>query len=346
VEDITEFKKAGWALQKNEMILRALIDNAPFQIWARDLNSIGILENKRLLEGFGSILGQTPKSDPKIDPKVTLLWESNNKRAFNGEIIDEECEYEINNQQFKFQQIIFPIYNETKIFGIAGFNIDITERTQAEEKIKSLLSEKELILKEIHHRVKNNMTTLSALFSLQIDTLKEPTAIAAIEDARSRVQCMLILYDKLYLSTNFANVSMKKYIPSLVDEILANFPNSKLVKSEKYIDDFILDLRKLQALGIIINELLTNIMKYAFIGRNDGNIIIIASLKATTTKDSNIVSLSIQDNGNGLPESVDFEKSTGFGIKLVKMLTNQLKGTIQIERENGTKFILEFEVSL
>lgn len=213
---------------------------------------------------------------------------------------------------------------------------DITGRKIAEEKIKNLLAEKELILKEVHHRIKNNMATVKGLFSLQADTLKNPEAIAALKDASSRVQSMVVLYEKLYQSIGSDQVAVRNYLPSLVDEIVANFPNSAKVKVEKKIADFVLNAKKLQPLGIIINELLTNIMKYAFAGRSDGLITVSAELKG------NRVSLAIQDNGIGMPETVDFENSTGFGLRLVSILTKQIAGTIRIERGNGTRVILEF----
>jgi two-component sensor histidine kinase len=214
---------------------------------------------------------------------------------------------------------------------------DITGRKIAEEKIKNLLAEKELILKEVHHRIKNNMATVKGLFTLQANTLKNPEAIAALKDAGSRVQSMEVLYDKLYQSIGSEQVTVKNYLPSLVNEIVRNFPGSTKVKVETSIADFVINARTLQPLGIIINELLTNIMKYAFIGRSSGVITVSAAVK------DNSVSLAIQDNGIGIPETVDFENSTGFGLRLVSMLTKQIAGTLRIEHENGTRIILEFE---
>ncbi|MBU4268353.1 MAG: sensor histidine kinase, partial [Acidobacteria bacterium] len=214
---------------------------------------------------------------------------------------------------------------------------DITGRKIAEEKIKNLLAEKELILKEVHHRIKNNMATVMGLFSLQASTLKNPDAIAALKDAGSRVQSMVVLYEKLYQSIGSDQVEVRNYLPSLVDEIVANFPNSAKVKVEKKIADFVLNAKKIQPLGIIINELLTNIMKYAFTGRSDGLITVSAELKGDR------VSIAIQDNGIGMPEKVNFENSPGFGLKLVKILVKQIEGTIRIEHGNGTRVVLEFE---
>jgi len=133
VRDITERKMAEEALQKSEMFLRTFIENVPFEIWARDVDNVGILENKEHVEHFGSILGKTPADLPEIEHKIAQLWENNSKRVFSGEIINEEVEYEINQHQSTFQEINFPIYNNDKIIGIAGFNINITERVLIEE---------------------------------------------------------------------------------------------------------------------------------------------------------------------------------------------------------------------
>ena len=227
--------------------------------------------------------------------------------------------------------------NNQKPLRMFGTHVDITERKRAEEKIKSLIAEKELILKDVHHRIKNNMNTLHSLFALQAGTLKNQEAIAAIEDAKTRVRSMMVIYDKLYQAASFDSISLAHYLPSLLDDIIANFANSPSVRLEKKIEDVTLDVKKAQTLGIVINELLTNIMKYAFVGKSDGLISVSVSLKDKT------VFLAIQDNGVGLPESVSFEDPSSFGLMVVGTLTRQLEGTIRVERGNGTRILLEFE---
>lgn len=216
---------------------------------------------------------------------------------------------------------------------------DITDRKNADKKINALLAEKNIILKEVHHRIKNSMSTIKSLLSLQADMLKDPIAIEAFLDTESRVQSMMLLYDKLYRSTDYMEISIKEYLFSLIDEIIENFPNSNLVTVEKNIDDFIFDAKRLQSIGIIINELLTNIMKYAFAGKREGVKLVVVSVKM---KDNN-VSIIIKDNGVGIPENTNFENSSGFGLTLVRLLTEQIGGTIRIEKENGTSVILQFE---
>jgi two-component sensor histidine kinase len=207
----------------------------------------------------------------------------------------------------------------------------------AEEFIQKLLEEKETLITEIHHRVKNNMNTIQSLLILQSGTLDDSSAVQALEEAAGRVGSMMVLYDKLYRSPDYEAISLRDYLPSLIDEILSNFPNKEKVNVQMEIGDIALSSKKLQSLGIIINELLTNIMKYAFKNKTNGTIKIILVNKDRKLR------LEVLDNGIGMPINIDFNRSTGFGLMLIKNLTQQLNGNIDIERGNGTKVILEFE---
>jgi two-component sensor histidine kinase/PAS domain-containing protein/CheY-like chemotaxis protein len=211
---------------------------------------------------------------------------------------------------------------------------DITERKLSEEKIENLLSEKELLLEEVHHRIKNNMNTLISLLSLQSGTLKDPSTVAALMDAQSRVRSMMVLYDKLNQSADFKKISIHEYLSKLTDEIVETFPNRSSVTIEKNIEDFIIDAKILFPVGIIVNEIITNAMKYAFIGKEAGVIRVSASLK-----DSHVI-IAIQDNGVGLRD----KEIIGFGLGLVGALAKQIGGITEMKNENGTKFVLEFDV--
>jgi PAS domain S-box-containing protein len=226
---------------------------------------------------------------------------------------------------------------EGRLTSYDGIIVDITERRLAEDEVKKLLREKEILLKEVHHRIKNNMNTVGSLLSLQAASQPDPKVKKALDDAESRVQSMMVLYDRLYQSTNFLSVNVKDYLPALVGEIAGNFPNSPTVRIETKVEAFELSSKALQPLGIIINELVTNIMKYAFEGRPGGTISLSASLKGSR------VHIEVRDDGIGLPEGDDFKNSTGFGLMLIRMLTQQLDGELRMLRENGTRVVLEFE---
>ncbi len=214
---------------------------------------------------------------------------------------------------------------------------DVTDRNIAEGKIRSLLAEKELILKEVHHRVKNNLNVIISLLSLQAGALEDPVAVGALQDAKNRVHSLLLLYGKLYQTDDVTQLNMKDYFPDLIREIVNNFPDGASVRVETDMDDFALKVNEAQSVGIIINELLTNIMKYAFVGGVGGTIFVSARSA------DGLVRIAVRDDGVGIPPSIDFENSNGFGLTLVGGLAKQLKGTIRIERCRGTTVVLEFE---
>lgn len=215
---------------------------------------------------------------------------------------------------------------------------EISEYKRAEEDIQSLLIEKEMILKEVHHRIKNNMGVIQSLLLLHSNSLQESSAIEALEDAGRRVNSMSILYDKLYQSINFSEVSVLSYLPILVDDIIANFPNGNNVTVIKEIDDFVLDAKKMQIIGIIINELLTNAMKYAFINKDEGTITISFKSQNQTAY------LIIKDDGIGKLETISLEEKNGFGMMLIRQLSKQINASIRFENDNGTKVFLEMKL--
>jgi len=158
----------------------------------------------------------------------------------------------------------------------------------------------------------------------------------ALRDAGNRMQSMYVLYEKLYRSSSFNEVSLVDYIPALIDEVLDIFPNSPIVTVETRIDPINVDTKIVSTLGIIINELITNSMKYAFSNRTEG------TLAVTVREQGDNLRLIVQDDGPGMPESIDFENSNGFGLMLVENLAKQLQGKLAIERNGGTKIILQF----
>ncbi len=219
-----------------------------------------------------------------------------------------------------------------------AFVRDIANQKQAENKIRALLAEKELLLKEVHHRIKNNMNTIKGLLSLQVAAEKNPSAAASLRDAEGRVQSIMMLYDRLYCTDNYRELSVKDYLVPLTQEIIGSFPVACRVRLSTEIDDCILNVQFLTPLGILVNELLTNMMKHAFSGRDDGHVLLSVALK-----DGRLIAV-LEDDGIGLPESVTLKNSTGFGMMMVGMLIEQLSGDIRIERNHGTRFTIAFDI--
>jgi PAS domain S-box-containing protein len=342
--DITRLKRSEEALRKSEDYLSAVFDSLSDAVFVDDADTGEIIDvNRSMCEMYGytydealrTPIGDLSQGEPPYSQNEAMEWlrkarESGPQRfewfakRKNGEIFSVEI-----NMRFAV------IGGENRFVVTAR---DITERKQSEERIKSLLAGKELLLNEVHHRIKNNMNTIKGLLTLQLTAEDNPSAAASLRDAESRVQSMIMLYDRLYSTENFRELSVKEYLQPLAGEIVGSFPNFAKVKIETDIEDFVLNVQTLSPLGIIINELLTNMMKYAFTGRESGVIKLSAFMRG------NRASISLRDNGVGLPESISFENSTGFGLELVNMLVMQIGGSIRIERGEGTRFVLEFTV--
>ncbi len=215
---------------------------------------------------------------------------------------------------------------------------DITESKKAGEKIQKLLNEKEIILREVHHRVKNNMNSISGLLKLQAEMQDSGEIKNILLEAAGRIASMKHLYNRLYVTGNDRNVPVREYITPLADEIIRLFPLRTGITVRTEIDDITLDATITSTLGIILNEILTNSLKYAFTGYTKGEITV------SMSKNSGILKVIIGDNGAGMPESVSFDNSSGFGLKLIEMLVDQMQGTVSIERGNGTRFVIELKI--
>ena len=205
-------------------------------------------------------------------------------------------------------------------------------------KIESLLSEKEILLKEVHHRVKNNIASIESLLSLQSSSAKSEEVKTALRDTLSRVRSMRVLYDKMLIAGEYQQVSMKKYLEELIQSVVAAFPNKQNVTINKDITDFYLESAKAVPVGIILNELLTNVFKYAFIGRDGGT----CTISVEKTEDTAVV--TVHDDGNGFDEAANADTSPGFGLTLVRMLAEQLNGSYIIENDSGTRSVVTFEI--
>ncbi len=214
--------------------------------------------------------------------------------------------------------------------GRRGSNRDITESKESFKRINSLLKEKEILLSEVHHRIKNNMNTISGLLMLQAASMDNTAAVTALDDARSRVQSMMIMYDKLYRSEDYRKMPVREYFEKFIDEILIIFENRGLVSIEKDIDNFVLDTKILFPLSIIINELVTNVFKYAFPDGRTGFI------SLSVKKCGNVIKVLIRDDGVGVPDKVTESQSGGFGLSLISALAGQIGGEFRIKNDNGT----------
>jgi PAS domain S-box-containing protein len=233
-----------------------------------------------------------------------------------------------------------PIHPEDINRGVTFTVMDISDRKRNEERILALVGEKETLLKEVQHRVKNTMNTMVSLLSLQAAALGDQSpAAAALNDARSRFRSMELLYDQLYRTEIHDSGSVREYLDRLVDTLVNLFPDSQTVTVHTDIKEFPLDVKRLSTLGLLVNELVTNAMKYAFPGNPDGRLLVSAR------REGGMVSVGVEDNGPGLPQDFASRVPSGLGISMVRALAEQLMGTVRFEQENGTRVLLEFPYS-
>ncbi len=221
---------------------------------------------------------------------------------------------------------------------IVGTEQDITEHKIAEEKIKSSLKEKEMLLQEIHHRVKNNLQVISSLLRLQSRFIKDQNSIDIFKETQNRVRSIAILHEKLYQSDNLAKIKIDEYVKILAEDLMYFYElEESNINMILDIDDVSLNIETAIPCGLLINEMVANSLKYAFPNQKNGEIKI--ELHSNNEDQFN---LTVSDNGVGIPEEIDPEKAETFGMQLIKYLTKQLKGTIELDNNNGTKYQLKF----
>jgi len=338
--DITERARMEKAFKESEFKYRSLIEHSMDVIFCVDRNGEYHFVNKVFANTFGQppeyFLGKTfwdvyPKEHADQRQATSI------KVFETGESQSVEVVVPLPDRTLYFIAKANPVRDETgKVVLNLTHATDITDRKLAEEKVKVLLAEKELLLKEVHHRVKNNMSTMTSMLSLQSDTTRDVVAAQVLRDAEARLHSMGLLYDKLYCAESFSEMSMSNYIPALVEEVVGMFPNCGSVRVETEVADVKLGVKESSALGMLVNELITNSMKYAFAGREKGRIRVRASLEGGR------VLVVAEDDGVGIPEGIGLDKPNGFGLQLVDMLTRQLGGTARFERVGGTRFLIDF----
>jgi len=233
-----------------------------------------------------------------------------------------------------------PVEPFTEVGQIAERYNSVMEALQKEAaKTESSLQEKELLLREIHHRVKNNLQVISSLLSLQSRTSKDEQAIEMAKESQNRIKVMALIHEKLYRSKDFANVEFNDYIKNLVNDLFASYRvSASRISLKLEIEDLSLGIDTAIPTGLIINELVTNCLKYAFSKDSDGEIRI--SLRSLDDCQNELI---VRDNGVGIPETLDIKNAESLGLRMITNLTERsLHGKVSINRDNGTEFRIIF----
>ncbi len=217
---------------------------------------------------------------------------------------------------------------------------DITERTLANEKIKAALQEKEVLLREIHHRVKNNMQVISSLLFLQTSQVENAQGRQALLESQQRIIAMAMIHEELYCGPNLAAIDLSVYLRRLVDHLQGAYSNKADIQVALVFDPVEIDINQAVPCSLILNELITNAFKHAFPDGRKGTVWI----KLYQTHDREVV-LELSDDGVGFALDQDLSKPSSLGLKLIRaLLIKQLKGSLDITTEGGTVFTLRWQL--
>lgn len=243
-----------------------------------------------------------------------------------------------NGEEKWVEQKVQLLFTNGYIRGFQGIVRDITDRKKAEDKLRAALGEKEVLLKEVHHRMKNNLLAISGLLHFQEASIKDEDSRRAMANCQKRIMSMAVIHEKLYQMEDLANVNIGDYIRTLADHLVRSFsvsPDDITVAVP--VDDIRLNVETAVPCGLIITELITNALEYAFPDSGGGTI----RVELTELPDRKFI-LIVSDNGVGLPADLDIEKTDSLGLLLTRTLIDSLGGTMEIGRESGTSFRFEF----
>jgi PAS domain S-box-containing protein len=340
--DINDLRQAEEKLRESEEKFRALFEGAAEGIIVADIKSRKFLyANPRICQ----MLGYT-----EMELKSMGMADVHPKDSFKYVISEFEAQVRgekilAKNIPFlrKDGTVIYADVNSSKILVEGkecnvGFFTDVTEQKRMDEELKASLEEKEVLLKEIHHRVKNNMQIISSLLRLQAANIKDEKIQEVFNEVHGRIRSMSLLYEMLYQSKDLARVNFAEYIKRLTSHLISMHKVEIAAPSLRLgVSDVHLDIKRAIPCGLIITELVSNSLKHAFPNGRKGEIVV----EMHPNKEEKY-KLVVSDNGVGFPEGLDFRQTKSLGMRLVVDLVNQLNGTIELRREGGTEFRIEF----
>ena len=340
-----EIEQKDIKLRESEQKFRSLANSAVDGIITTDTDGKIVLFNPSLKNIFGYDI------DEIKGKHVTMLMPDRYRKDFTDKLETfkftgthelagktfETIGLKKDGNEFPFEISIATWSSKGNIFTTSIIR-DITERKKTENKLQKSLNEKEMLLKEIHHRVKNNLMIISSLLNLQSRYIKDEESKNIFKESQNRARSMALIHERLYRSTDLKRIEFGDYIRTLTNELYHTYVfDPTLIKLNIDVDDLMLDINTSIPLGLIVNELVTNCLKHAFPKGKSGEI----NIKFHSQNDKYI--LEVKDNGIGFPEDIDYTNTESLGLRLVTSLTEQIEGKIEFNNISGTSFKIIFE---
>jgi len=346
--DVSELKQAEGKLRAQSAKFNAIIETSSHLIWTVDKNicltTFNQNLNKELIARYGraakiglSMIRQTAE----LVKEYNLFLLKKYEKAFAGEPQYFDIYFMDKNGLENWREIYLnPIWTEDgSVLEVSGISHDITEKKISEERIRLSLKEKEVLLKEVHHRVKNNLQVISSILNLQSSYVKDEGTLQILKESQNRIKSMAFIHESLYQTKDFSNINFTEYVLNLSQNLMHSYSNfDHEIKLNLDIQKVFLNLDLAIPCGLIINEIMSNALKYAFVDNSlGGEIAIVMKVSG-----ENLI-LNIGDNGKGLPPNIDYRNTESLGLQLVVTLTDQLSGTIALDLKKGTNYSIIFK---
>jgi PAS domain S-box-containing protein len=335
--------KAEEALKESEHFLQDILQTEPECVKLLAPDDSVIMMNPAGLSMIEADSLEQVKGLPVsslIAPEHRQAFQDLTKETFNGRSGTLEFELiGLKGRRLWLETHAVPFRNaKGEIFASLGVTRDITPRRKAEDLLRSALGEKDILLKEIHHRVKNNLQVVASMLGLQARDIRDRESRLLFEESRQRIETMSLIHEKLYRSRDLAGIDFGEYVDDLISQLLTfNAGGSERITLETDIRGISLDIGSAIPCGLIVNELVSNALRHAFADGRGGSLVI-----RMHALDDGRITLTVGDNGVGIPEGLDFRNTKTLGLQLVISLVGQLNGMISLDGTSGTTFTIEF----
>ncbi|NYB52250.1 MAG: PAS domain S-box protein [Methanobacteriaceae archaeon] len=340
--DITQQKYAEDALRESEEKYRSLIESAQDPISILDRNGVFLLTNRASAQRFNmeppEMLG---KSLRELFPETADKQLKVIRKVFDtGEGLEVEMPVKYDQHDRYYSVSAQPIFGpENTVQTVQVIARDITDIKQTQMQLEQALHDKDMLMKEIYHRVKNNLMVISSLLNLQSSYIKDEEAKGIFKESQDRAHSMALIHERLYRSKDLKHMDFGDYIRSLAMDLFRTYVSDpSRIKLEMEVEDILIDINTAIPLGLIVNELLSNSMKHAF-PRDKSGVIKVKFYK----KDDESCILEVSDTGVGFPKDLELDKTESLGLQLVNNLTRQINGELELERTPGTTFRIRFK---